>query len=156
MDFMRLLSTSPSFPRCPFSHSLFYLPSSHELSSSTARLKTLHGSDNETPSTANFARTGGTHRTMFATDTPGYLGQSVAWQRLGKLFLRIIFNQLRYIRNARRRSSSSFFFFFFIRRYALSPVIITANHPTLSFRHVYTRANIISVFPPPPPYVTQT
>lgn len=50
--------------------------------------------DNETPWATLSARGGG-GATVFATDTDSYLGQSVAWQPLGKLFLRVISDQLR-------------------------------------------------------------
>lgn len=45
------------------------------------------------------------HRGATVFATPSYLGQLVAWQRLGKLFLRVISNQLRYI----QRWAVSFF-----------------------------------------------
>jgi len=76
-------------PSLPISTFLF-IKSTCELSSPLV-IQTLKPPGRQPDAQGNFVRRG---TIVFATDT--YLGQSVAWQRFSKLFLRFIFDQLCY------------------------------------------------------------
>jgi len=97
--------------RCPFRRS-FFIKSTCELSSPLV-IQTLKPSGRQLDAQGNFVRRG---TIVFATDT--YLGQSVAWQRFSKLFLRFISNYV--IRNA----GSHRRFFLSRRRYAYTCTLL--------------------------------